>query len=55
MNIVVNQQRLAKALSTVSKAVPVRTTLPSLEGILVNATENGTILLTASDLDITIQ
>lgn len=55
MNIVVNQQRLSKALSTVSKAVPVRTTLPSLEGILVNATENGTILLTASDLDITIQ
>lgn len=55
MKIVVNQQLLSKALSTVSKAVPVRTTIPSLEGILVNATENGTLLLTASDMDITIQ
>lgn len=55
MRIVVNQQVLSKALTTVSKAVPVRTTLPSLEGILVNATEDGTLLLTASDLDITIQ
>ncbi|MDO5491215.1 MAG: DNA polymerase III subunit beta [Bacillota bacterium] len=48
-----NQQMLSKALNTVSKAVSNRTTLPVLKGILIKA-ENESLLLTASDLDISI-
>lgn len=50
-----NQQTLAKALNTVSKAVSTRTTLPILKGILIEAKSDGTLLLTASDLEISIQ
>lgn len=50
-----NQQVLTKALNTVSKAVSNRTTMPVLKGILIEAKENGTLLMTASDLDISIK
>lgn len=50
-----NQQVLTKALNTVSKAVSTRTTLPILKGILIEAKSNGTLMLSASDLEISIQ
>lgn len=50
-----SQQTLAKALNTVSKAVSTRTTLPILKGILIEAKADGTLILTASDLEISIQ
>lgn len=50
-----NQQTLARSLNTVSKAVSMRTTLPILKGILIEAKEDGTLMLTASDLEISIQ
>lgn len=50
-----SQQTLAKALNTVSKAVSTRTTLPILKGILIEAKSDGTLILTASDLEISIQ
>ncbi len=49
-----NQQVLAKALNTVSKAVSNRTTLPVLKGILIQAKEN-TLTMTSSNLDISIR
>lgn len=55
MKFTCNQQNLAKALNTVSKAVSNRTTLPVLKGILIEATEEGKLVLTASDLDISIR
>jgi len=50
-----SQQELTKALNTVQKAVSNRTTLPVLKGILINAYSDGTILITASDLEISIK
>ena len=50
-----SQQTLTKALNTVSKAVSTRTTLPILKGILLEAKADGTLILTASDLEISIQ
>lgn len=50
-----SQQTLSKALNTVSKAVSNRTTLPILKGILLEATEDGKLILTASDLEISIK
>ena len=55
MKFTCNQQTLAKALNTVSKAVSNRTTLPVLKGILLEANADGTLILTASDLEISIQ
>ena len=55
MKFTCNQKTLTKALNTVSKAVSNRTTLPILKGILLEAKENGTLVLTASDLEISIQ
>lgn len=55
MKFTCNQQTLAKALNTVSKAVSTRTTLPVLKGILIEAKEDGTLILAASDLEISIQ
>ncbi|MDD6191190.1 MAG: DNA polymerase III subunit beta [Firmicutes bacterium] len=54
MKFTCQQQILAKALNTVSKAVSSKTTIPSLKGILIEAKENK-ITLTASDLDISIK
>ena len=50
-----NQQILSKALNTVSKAVTIRTTIPILKGILLKATEDGKLMLAASDLDLSIE
>jgi len=55
MKFTCNQQTLAKALNTVSKAVSNRTTIPILKGIMLKATEEGSLVLTASDLDISIR
>ena len=50
-----SQSMLAKALNIVSKAVTSRTTIPILKGILLEVSENGTLKMSASDLDITIE
>lgn len=49
-----NQQELAKALNTVSKAVSNRTTIPVLKGILIDA-EDDKVILTSSNLDMSIR
>ena len=46
---------LSKALSIVSKAVSSRTTVPVLKSILLEAKEDNTLKLSASDLDFSIQ
>lgn len=50
-----SQQTLTRALNTVSRAVSTRTTMPILKGILLEAKPDGTLTLTASDLEISIQ
>ena len=55
MKFTCNQQTLAKALNTVSKAVSNRTTIPILKGIMIKATEDNHLILTASDLEISIK
>ncbi len=54
MKIVCNKANLVKAVSTVSKAVPSKTTMPILECILIDAT-NDEIKLTANDMELGIQ
>ncbi len=54
MKFTCSQQELSKALGTVSRAVSSRTTLPVLKGILITA-ENDTVILTASNLDLSIR
>lgn len=49
-----NQQTLAKALNTVSKAVSTRTTLPILKGILLEVNDDE-LIMTATDLDLSIE
>jgi len=55
MKFTCSQQSLSKALNTVSKAVTSRTTIPILKGILLNATADGKLILSASDLDLSIE
>jgi len=55
MKFTCNQQALSKALTIVSKAVTSRSTLPILKGILIKATLDGNLILSASDLDIAIE
>jgi DNA polymerase-3 subunit beta len=55
MKFTCSQQSLSKALNTVSKAVTSRTTIPILKGILLNATSDGKLILSASDLDLSIE
>ncbi len=50
-----DQQKLTKALNIVSKAVTSRTTIPVLKGIMMEVNEDGTLTMSASDLDISIQ
>jgi len=50
-----NQQLLSKALNTVSKAVTSRTTIPILKGIKLEATSDNILILSASDLDLSIE
>lgn len=49
------QQKLAKALNVVSKAVTSRTTIPILKGIMLEVSSDGKLIMSASDLDISIQ
>lgn len=55
MKFTCSQQSLSKALNTVSKAVTNRTTIPILKGILLKADTDGTLTLSASDLDLSIE
>jgi len=55
MKFTCSQQSLSKALTTVSKAVTNRTTIPILKGILLKATSDGSLTLSASDLDMSIE
>ena len=55
MKFTCSQQSLSKALNTVSKAVTTRTTIPILKGILLKASPDGTLTLSASDLDLSIE
>ena len=50
-----NQQTLTKALNIVSKAVTIRTTIPILKGILLKVNNDGTLTMSASDLDLSIE
>lgn len=50
-----NQQILSKALNTVSKAVTSRTTIPILKGILLEVDNDNNLVLSASDLDLSIE
>lgn len=50
-----NQNTLSKALNIVSKAVTARTTIPILKGILLSVDETGTLTMSASDLDLSIE
>ena len=54
MKIVCNKSDLVKGVSTVSKAVPSKTTMPILECILIDATMD-VIRLTANDMELGIQ
>ncbi len=55
MRFICDQQNLAKALNTVSKAVTTRTTIPILKGILLKVTDDGDLIMGASDLDLSIE
>ena len=55
MKFTCSQQALSKALNTVSKAVTTRTTIPILKGILLKTSADGTLTLSASDLDLSIE
>ena len=54
MRFICNRQELSKSLNIVSKAVSSRTTIPALKGILLKV-EGNELILTASDMDITIE
>ena len=55
MKFTCSQQSLSKALNVVSKAVTSRSTIPILKGILFKASNDGKLVLFASDLDISIE
>lgn len=54
MKIICSRSELVKGVGIVSKAVPSKTTMPILECILIDAT-NDTIKLTANDMELGIQ
>lgn len=54
MKIICNKNNLAKGVSMVAKAVPSKTTMPILECILIDAT-NDIIQLTANDMELGIR
>lgn len=54
MRIICSKSNLVKGVSTVSKAVPSKTTMPILECILIDATTD-VIKLTANDMELGIQ
>ncbi|MCD7738822.1 MAG: DNA polymerase III subunit beta [Lachnospiraceae bacterium] len=54
MKIVCSKQNLLTGVQIVSKAVPAKTTMPTLECILIDATK-GMITLTANDMEMAIE
>ncbi len=54
MRIITNKNLLSECINIVQKAVPSKTTLPILEGILFNA-KNGKLTLTSTDLELGIE
>ncbi len=55
MNFSVSKTKLYSALQDVNHAVPSNTPLPALKGIKIQVTEDGKLILTSSDSDISIQ
>lgn len=55
MKFICSQQILSKALNTVSKAVSSKTTIPILKGIMLQTSADGTLTLSASDLELSIE
>ena len=55
MKFTCDQQSLVKALNIVSKAVTSRTTIPILKGILIKTETDDKIVLSSSDLEISIE
>ncbi len=54
MKIICNRNELIKSINIVMKAVPVRTTMPVLECILIDA-QTGQIRMTANDMELGIE
>lgn len=55
MKFKIPQPELNKALNFVSKAVTSRSTMPVLKGILMRVTSEGKLIMTASDMDLSIE
>ena len=55
MKFICEQQLLSKSLTIVSRAVTSRTTIPILKGIMLELSEDGSLTMSASDLDISIK
>lgn len=55
MKFKTSQSELNKALNFVSKAVSAKSTMPILKGILLKVTEDGRLIMTASDMDLSIE
>ena len=54
MKIICDKEKLLKAINSVTKAVAVRTTMPILEGILIQTNDNN-VRLTCNDLELGIE
>lgn len=54
MNITINKNELTTAVNTALKAVPARSTLPALEGLLITAELGGKLTITGYDLELGI-
>ena len=55
MKFTCEQRSLTRALNIVSKAVSSKTTIPVLKGIMIDASKDGKLTLSASDTDLSIQ
>lgn len=55
MKFKTSQPELNRALTFVSRAVTTRSTMPILKGILLKADSDGTLTMTASDMDLSIE
>lgn len=55
MRIICDRSILDEAVSTVSRAVSARSSMPVLEGIYIKATDDGKIKLTGNDMEIGIE
>lgn len=55
MKFSVEQHQLLRAIQNVERAVPTQSTMPVLQGILVQCNEDNTIRLTANDMELGIE